>query len=59
MPRLMGRVKKGVLTDAFNNRAGRERFSGILQQTPLFVVTNTAVGIIGSREVALRLVTGK
>jgi hypothetical protein len=37
--------------------AGRDRFSGILQQTPLFLVTNTSAGIIGSREVALRLIT--
>lgn len=56
LPRVLKRAQKGVLYDAFINRAGRDRFSAILQQTPLFVVVNTAAGIIGSREVALSLV---
>ncbi len=56
VPRLMDRVNKGYLLDAFINKAGRPRFSGILEGIPLYIVTNTNVGIIGSREVAIRLV---
>lgn len=57
MPRLLDRVTKtGVLRDAFINRTARERFQYLLRGTPLFVVTNTRVGIIGSREYALQLV---
>lgn len=54
VPRLMGRVR--ALQEAFLMRRGRERFQGILQSIPLYVVTNTKVGIIGSREYALRTV---
>ncbi|KAF8057125.1 glk [Scenedesmus sp. PABB004] len=56
VPRLMDRVRGGGLLDAFLNRSGRERFTYLLQGMPLFVVTNTRVGIIGSREYALRMV---
>ena len=58
IPRLMKRLggDGGVLKAAFVNRAGRERFHRLLLETPLYVVTNTKVGIIGSREYALRLV---
>eukprot|EP00878_Enallax_costatus_P025371 GHUV01027142.1.p1 GENE.GHUV01027142.1~~GHUV01027142.1.p1 ORF type:complete len:185 (+),score=23.38 GHUV01027142.1:239-793(+) len=56
VPRLLQRVKGGVLLDAFVNRTARERFQYLLQNMPLFVVTNTKVGIIGSREFAKRLV---
>lgn len=56
VPRLMERVRQGVLLDAFVNRTARERFQALLQSMPLYVVTNTKVGIIGSREYALRLV---
>ncbi len=34
---------------------GRKRFSDTLKTVPLYVVNNTRVGIIGSREYALRL----
>lgn len=57
VPRLLDRVTKtGVLRDAFINRTARERFQYLLRSMPLYVVTNTRVGIIGSREYALRLV---
>lgn len=56
MPRLMERVKTGVLLDAFVNKTARERFQYLLRNMPLYVVTNTKVGIIGSREYAMRLV---
>jgi hypothetical protein len=46
----------GVLLDAFVNKTARDRFQYLLQTMPLFVVTNTKVGIIGSREYAMRLV---
>jgi hypothetical protein len=46
----------GVLLDAFVNKTARDRFQYLLQSMPLFVVTNTKVGIIGSREFAMRLV---
>jgi hypothetical protein len=46
----------GVLLDAFVNKTARERFQYLLQGMPLYVVTNTRVGIIGSREFAMRLV---
>ena len=50
MPRLLDRVTKtGVLRDAFINRTARERFQYLLRAMPLYVVTNTRVGIIGSR----------
>jgi glucokinase len=50
VPRLLDRVKKtGALRDAFINRTARERFQYLLRSMPLFVVTNTRVGIIGSR----------
>jgi glucokinase len=39
----------GVLRDAFINRTARERFQYLLRGMPLYVVTNTRVGIIGSR----------
>ncbi|GBF98951.1 glucokinase [Raphidocelis subcapitata] len=52
VPRLMERA--GALRGAFLMPRGRERFQGILQSIPLYVVTNTKVGIIGSREYALR-----
>ena len=56
VPRLMSRVqKKGGLLNAFLNRAGRPQFHEILKTVPLFVVTNTKVGLLGSREYALRL----
>ncbi len=54
-PRVMPRVQKGTLLDAFLMKTGRQRFSGLLKQMPLFVITNTKVGIIGTREYALRL----
>lgn len=56
VPRLMERVKTGVLLDAFVNKTARERFQYLLRNMPLYVVTNTKVGIIGSREYAMRLV---
>lgn len=56
VPRLMDRV--GALREAFLMRKGRQRFQEILQGIPLYVVTNTKVGIIGSREYALRLIEG-
>jgi hypothetical protein len=46
----------GVLLDAFVNKTARDRFQYLLQSMPLYVVTNTKVGIIGSREYAMRLV---
>jgi hypothetical protein len=50
VPRLLDRVTKtGVLRDAFINRTARERFQYLLRSMPLYVVTNTKVGIIGSR----------
>lgn len=50
VPRLLDRVTKtGVLRDAFINRTARERFQYLLRSMPLYVVTNTRVGIIGSR----------
>lgn len=50
VPRLLNRVTKtGVLRDAFINRTARERFQYLLRSMPLYVVTNTRVGIIGSR----------
>lgn len=56
VPRLMERVKTGVLLDAFVNKTARDRFMYLLETMPLFVVTNTKAGIIGSREYAMRLV---
>lgn len=56
VPRLLQRVKGGVLMDAFVNKTARDRFQYLLQNMPLFVVTNTKVGIVGSREYAKRLV---
>uniref|UniRef100_A0A383V9T5 Glucokinase n=1 Tax=Tetradesmus obliquus TaxID=3088 RepID=A0A383V9T5_TETOB len=56
VPRLMERVKTGVLLDSFTNKTARDRFQYLLQTMPLYVVTNTKVGIIGSREYAMRLV---
>lgn len=50
--------RSNALREAFLMRKGRERFQGILATIPLYVVTNTKVGIIGSREYALRLVNG-
>lgn len=58
VPRMLQRVQGGVLLDAFVNKTARERFQYLLQNMPLFVVTNTKVGIIGSREYAMRLVDG-
>lgn len=59
VPRLLDRVTKtGVLRDAFINRTARERFQYLLRAMPLYVVTNTRVGIIGSRWVAVRGVLG-
>jgi glucokinase len=54
-PRVMQRVQQGTLLEGFLMKTGRQRFSGLLQQMPLFVITNTKVGIIGTREYALRL----
>lgn len=52
VPRLLDRVTKtGALRDAFINRTARERFQYLLRSMPLYVVTNTKVGIIGSRYV--------
>ncbi|KAI8474260.1 MAG: glucokinase [Monoraphidium minutum] len=53
-PEGVARGPSGGLKEAFMMRKGRERFQGILQSIPLYVVTNTKVGIIGSREYALR-----
>jgi glucokinase len=56
VPRLMARVQKtGVLLNSFLNKAGRPQFHEILKTVPLYVVTNTKVGLLGSREYALRL----
>lgn len=54
VPRLMDR--KSALKQAFLMKKGRERFQGILSTIPLYVVTNTKVGIIGSREYALQMI---
>eukprot|EP00879_Flechtneria_rotunda_P001740 GHRR01001903.1.p1 GENE.GHRR01001903.1~~GHRR01001903.1.p1 ORF type:complete len:392 (+),score=87.56 GHRR01001903.1:271-1446(+) len=59
VPRMMQRVKQGVLLEAFVNRTARERFQYLLETMPLYVVTNTKAGIIGSREYALRLVNNQ
>ncbi|KAF6250891.1 glucokinase [Scenedesmus sp. NREL 46B-D3] len=56
VPRLMERVKTGVLLDSFVNQTARPRFQYLLQTMPLFVVTNPKVGLIGSKEYAMRLV---
>lgn len=56
MPRIISRVQKtNGLKKGFVNRSGRDTFHGILKKIPLFVITNTKVGILGSREYALRL----
>lgn len=57
VPRMLQRVKGGVLLDAFVNKTARDRFQYLLQNMPLFLVTNTKVGVIGSREYAMRLLT--
>jgi glucokinase len=55
LPRLLNRVARGGLREAFLMPAGRERFRQILSEIPLYIVTNTKVGLIGSRQVALGL----
>jgi glucokinase len=56
MPRVISRVQKtDGLRKGFTNKSGRDTFHGILKKIPLFVITNTKVGILGSREYALRL----
>jgi glucokinase len=55
LPRLLNRVARGGLKDAFLMPRGRERFRQILGDIPLYIVTNTKVGLIGSRQVALGL----
>jgi len=55
VPRLLNRVARGGLRDAFLMPKGRERFREILGAVPLYIVTNTSVGLIGSRQVALGL----
>lgn len=55
LPRLLNRVARGGLRESFLMPHGRERFRQILSEIPLYIVTNTKVGLIGSRQVALVL----
>jgi hypothetical protein len=54
-PKLLPRVLAGSLKEAFLLRKGRPAFHALLAETPLFVVTNGAVGQLGAVEVAKRL----
>jgi glucokinase len=55
LPRLLNRVARGGLRESFLMPSGRERFRQILADVPLYIVTNTKVGLIGSRQVAIGL----
>jgi len=54
-PRLLPRIRAhpAGLMEAFTNPAGRPRFAEILRGTPLYVITNTQVGVLGTVQYAL------
>lgn len=54
-PRVMERVKAGGVTEAFLWRASR--FNKLLKDYPLYVVMDDKLGLRGTREVAIRLVS--
>lgn len=55
-PRVLDIIQEGGLLEGFLNKKGKPRFHEILKTIPLYVVTNTRLGVIGSREYALGLI---
>eukprot|EP00891_Asterochloris_glomerata_P007788 jgi/Astpho2/7788/e_gw1.00117.63.1_t len=53
MPKLMERVKLGGLLESYLH--DRSRFSRMLSTFPLYVVVNEGLGLLGTREYAIRL----
>lgn len=51
---MIGRVVSGVVQRAFINQPNA-KFSEILKRTPLYVVTDTSVGLKGALEVGVKL----
>ena len=58
-PKVITCAQQGGLYNAFLNLAGRDKFTEILRQVPIYVVMNDKVGQIGAREVAMRLIEEK
>lgn len=54
-PRVIDRVKAGGMLEAFLWRASRFH-DKVLKDIPLYVVTNDKVGLLGTRECAIRIV---
>ena len=54
-PQLKSRLQNGALVQPFLHK--ESRFAKLLQTFPLYVVMNTNLGIIGTREYAVRLLT--
>lgn len=52
-PRLLQRVQLGGFMQAFINPKNRAPFPQLLSRIPVYVITNTNVGMIGCREFAL------
>lgn len=53
-PKLLERIKSGGFMEAFTNPSGRQPFHKILKATPLFVITNEKVGVLGTVQYAVR-----
>ncbi|KAK9817143.1 hypothetical protein WJX72_010262 [[Myrmecia] bisecta] len=54
-PRLMDRVDMGGVMDAFLHK--KSRFNKLLRTFPLYLVVNEGLGLLGTREYAIRLLT--